>query len=55
MAIFRSKATHSEFIIMISIRKGQALTIPILALNRAKWIWGEDAAEFRLVVGPCIH
>ncbi|TFK61485.1 cytochrome P450 [Pluteus cervinus] len=31
----------------LSIRKGQILTIPILNLNRAKWIWGKDAVEFR--------
>ncbi|TFK65716.1 cytochrome P450 [Pluteus cervinus] len=35
----------------ISIRKGQTIVVPILAMNRAKWIWGEDAAEFRLVDG----
>ena len=35
----------------ITIRKGQTVMIPILAMNRAKWIWGEDAAEFRLVLG----
>ncbi|TFK60962.1 cytochrome P450 [Pluteus cervinus] len=31
----------------ISIRKGQTIMIPILAMNRATWIWGDDAAEFR--------
>ncbi|KDR81931.1 hypothetical protein GALMADRAFT_135320 [Galerina marginata CBS 339.88] len=31
----------------IRIRKGQSLFIPILALNRAKSIWGEDASEFK--------
>ncbi|TFK67144.1 cytochrome P450 [Pluteus cervinus] len=31
----------------ISIRKGQTIMVPILAMNRAKWVWGEDAAEFR--------
>ncbi|TFK67116.1 cytochrome P450, partial [Pluteus cervinus] len=25
----------------------QTVVVPILAMNRAKWIWGEDAAEFR--------
>ncbi|KDR80817.1 hypothetical protein GALMADRAFT_241271 [Galerina marginata CBS 339.88] len=31
----------------IRIRKGEDLLIPILPLNRAKSIWGEDALEFR--------
>lgn len=31
----------------IRIRKGEPLLIPILALNRDKSIWGEDAHEFR--------
>lgn len=31
----------------IPVRKGQTLMIPILAMNRAKSIWGMDAAEFR--------
>jgi len=31
----------------IPIKKGQTLMIPILALNRAKSIWGEDALEFK--------
>ncbi len=37
----------------VSIRKGQTLMVPIVAMNRAKWIWGEDAAEFRSVDGSC--
>ncbi|KNZ77019.1 Secologanin synthase [Termitomyces sp. J132] len=31
----------------IKVTKGQMLFIPILAINRDKSIWGEDAAEFR--------
>jgi len=31
----------------IPIKKGQTLMIPILALNRAKSIWGEDSLEFK--------
>jgi len=32
------------------IKEGQTLLIPILALNRAKSIWGEDSLEFKCVV-----
>ncbi|KAF9036827.1 cytochrome P450 [Panaeolus papilionaceus] len=31
----------------IRVRKGQTVFIPILVLNRAKEIWGEDAMEFK--------
>ncbi|KAG6902666.1 hypothetical protein C0995_013358 [Termitomyces sp. Mi166 len=31
----------------IKVMKGQMLFVPILAINRDKAIWGEDAAEFR--------
>ncbi|KAG6900352.1 hypothetical protein C0993_011983 [Termitomyces sp. T159_Od127] len=31
----------------IKVTKGQMLFVPILAINRDKAIWGEDAAEFR--------
>ena len=31
------------------VKKGQVLEIPILALNRDKSIWGQDALEFRSV------
>ncbi|KAL0575385.1 hypothetical protein V5O48_006598 [Marasmius crinis-equi] len=30
----------------VHVRKGQAIFISILALNRSKKLWGEDAAEF---------
>lgn len=33
----------------IRIRKGDVIYIPILAMNRSKDIWGEDAAEFKYV------
>ena len=32
------------------VKKGQTLLIPILALNRAKSIWGEDSLEFKCVL-----
>jgi hypothetical protein len=32
------------------IRKGETLILPILAINRATSLWGEDAMEFRLVL-----
>ncbi|KAG6879902.1 hypothetical protein C0992_009893 [Termitomyces sp. T32_za158] len=38
----------------IEVRKGQMLFIPILAINRAKTIWGEDAAEFRPERWECV-
>ncbi|KAF8645783.1 hypothetical protein AX16_007578 [Volvariella volvacea WC 439] len=31
----------------VKIPKGQSLIVPILALNRAKYIWGEDSKEFK--------
>jgi len=31
----------------IRVRKGQTIFIPILAMNRARDIWGEDSMEFR--------
>ncbi|CAE6524057.1 unnamed protein product [Rhizoctonia solani] len=30
----------------ISVRKGDSVAIPILSMNRAKEVWGEDAMEF---------
>ncbi|KAJ7144946.1 cytochrome P450 [Mycena crocata] len=30
----------------LKVSKGQTITIPILAMNRAKAIWGDDAQEF---------
>ena len=32
------------------MRKGQPITIPIDLINRDKSIWGDDAAEFKLVL-----
>jgi hypothetical protein len=29
------------------VTKGDAVVIPILAINRSKALWGDDAAEFR--------
>ena len=40
----------SSFTLPRRIKKGQTLMIPILALNRAKSIWGEDSLEFKCVV-----
>lgn len=31
----------------IQVKKGQTMMVPILAMNRDKSIWGEDAKEFR--------
>lgn len=36
----------------IRVRKGQTVFIPILVLNRAKEIWGEDAMEFKSAFFP---
>ncbi|KAL5520596.1 hypothetical protein ACEPAF_2597 [Sanghuangporus sanghuang] len=41
--LLRSK-TRSD--LNVRIGKGDGVVIPILALNRAKHIWGDDAAEF---------
>ncbi|KAH8112415.1 cytochrome P450 [Phellopilus nigrolimitatus] len=38
----RKGRTHTE----IKIKKGEGIFIPILALNRSKAIWGEDASVF---------
>ncbi|TFK35548.1 cytochrome P450 [Crucibulum laeve] len=35
--------THNE----VRITKGESVMIPLLAVNRSKDIWGEDASEFR--------
>lgn len=32
------------------IRKGTPVTMPIVAINHSKELWGEDAMEFRWVV-----
>jgi len=32
---------------MDSIRKGQLMTIPIVPVNRATSLWGDDAREFK--------
>lgn len=34
-------------ILYVRVAKGDSIFIPILALNRAKDIWGEDAFEFK--------
>lgn len=33
-----------------SVGKGDFVFIPILAVNRAKDIWGEDSFEFRCII-----
>ncbi|PPQ82383.1 hypothetical protein CVT25_008344 [Psilocybe cyanescens] len=38
---------HGNLLDGIRIRKGQSFLIPIVALNRDKSIWGDDAAEFK--------
>jgi len=38
---------HGNMLEGLRIRKGENILIPILPLNRAKSIWGEDALEFR--------
>jgi cytochrome P450 len=41
---------HPERLITsLSVKKGDPVFIPIKALNRAKFIWGEDAFEFKSV------
>lgn len=37
---------------IISIAKGNKVMLPILAANRSKEIWGEDALEFKYVIPP---
>jgi hypothetical protein len=32
------------------VKKGQLMLIPIVAVNRDKSIWGEDANEFRQAI-----
>ncbi|TFY63922.1 hypothetical protein EVJ58_g2971 [Rhodofomes roseus] len=38
---------HGQVHDHIEIQKGTAILIPILALNRSKTLWGEDAFEFK--------
>ncbi|KAE9404971.1 cytochrome P450 [Gymnopus androsaceus JB14] len=41
--IDRNGVTHNT----LSVQKGQAISISILAINRDKAVWGEDALEFK--------
>ncbi|PPQ63062.1 hypothetical protein CVT24_005917 [Panaeolus cyanescens] len=41
------KTKDGYMISRIPVRKGQIVNIPIMSLNRAKSIWGEDACEFK--------
>jgi cytochrome P450 len=41
------KDKYGRMMDSIPIKKGQTLFIPILTLNRAKAIWGEDSLEFK--------
>ncbi|KAF9484968.1 cytochrome P450 [Pholiota conissans] len=38
---------NGKMVDSIKVVKGQTILIPLLALNRAKYIWGEDSLEFR--------
>ncbi|KAF9534060.1 cytochrome P450 [Crepidotus variabilis] len=38
---------NGEMIDRILIKKGQTMLLPILAINRAESIWGEDARQFK--------
>ncbi|KAJ3824342.1 cytochrome P450 [Lentinula raphanica] len=31
----------------VPVRKGESITVPVLAMNRSKRLWGEDVKEFR--------
>jgi len=37
------------------IKKGDTLLIPVLALNRSKSIWGDDASEFKYDSVPSVE
>jgi len=39
--------TRGEMLHSVKIEKGQTFLVPILAINRSKALWGEDAAKFR--------
>ncbi|KAF9052940.1 cytochrome P450 [Panaeolus papilionaceus] len=41
------KARDGRMINGIPVRKGQIVNIPIMSLNRAKSVWGDDAHEFK--------
>lgn len=41
---------HGQVHDAVRVTKGSPIFIPILAINRAKALWGEDAHEFRWVV-----
>ncbi|CUA72791.1 Bifunctional P-450/NADPH-P450 reductase [Rhizoctonia solani] len=38
--------SHGKIQTGIRVQKGDSVAIPILSINRAKYIWGEDAMEF---------
>jgi len=38
---------RADWVWFFRVKKGDTIFIPILAINRAKDIWGEDAAVFR--------
>lgn len=42
-------AQTSLLLMLNRVKKGQTMMVPILAMNRDKSIWGEDAKEFRYV------
>jgi cytochrome P450 len=42
------------FVFNNRIKEGQILVISIVAMNRDKAIWGEDADDFRQVFFNCI-
>ena len=49
VAFFLEGRFISVHLFCCRVSKGQTLIIPILALNRDKSIWGQDASEFRSV------
>lgn len=36
------------------VKKGDAVFIPLVAVNRSKRVWGEDAADFKFVMDPTV-
>ena len=43
-------ATASPNRVRFSIRKGEAIMVPIVVLNRLSEIWGEDSHDFKYVI-----
>ena len=47
LSLLISSIDYFALALLISVTKGQGILIPISALNKSKFIWGEDAVKFK--------